>query len=62
MATDPEKNEIVSHFEDNEARVSSQGKESLVEGEEEGKVTLKIKLAVLSLIFMYEAYLFTLIM
>ncbi|KAH8176647.1 fungal trichothecene efflux pump (TRI12) domain-containing protein [Sarocladium implicatum] len=30
--------------------------------EDDGKVTLKMKLAVLSLIFMYESYLFTLIM
>lgn len=30
--------------------------------DEDGKVTLKTKLAVLSLIFMYEAYLFTLLM
>lgn len=29
---------------------------------DDGKVTLKTKLAVLSLIFMYEAYLFTLLM
>lgn len=33
-----------------------------MEEEDDGKVTLKMKLAVLSLIFMYEAYLFTLIM
>lgn len=34
----------------------------IMEEEDDGKVTLKMKLAVLSLIFMYEAYLFTLIM
>jgi hypothetical protein len=63
MTSDPEKSDAVSQVEDNDPRASSHAdKESLTEGEEDGKVTLKIKLAVLSLIFMYEAYLFTLIM
>ena len=34
----------------------------VLDEENDGKVTLKMKLAVLSLIFMYESYLFTLIM
>lgn len=63
MAIDPEKNKAVSQIEENEHQAASHvDKESLSEGQDDGKITLKTVLAVLSLIFMYEAYLFTLIM
>ncbi|CAI6088032.1 unnamed protein product [Clonostachys chloroleuca] len=59
-----EKADDASHVEDKyEVAVSDPESPSTpAEESDDGKVTLKMKLAVLSLILMYEAYLFTLIM
>lgn len=61
MSTDVDKHDALGAVETKEhhdtERFSLQHAE-----DEDGKVTLKTKLAVLSLIFMYEAYLFTLLM
>lgn len=59
MAANTAKEGDIRHV---EAHEEAQMDELVMAGEDDGKVTLKMKLAVLSLIFMYEAYLFTLIM
>jgi hypothetical protein len=60
MATEIEKEGNIRHVEAHDE--AEPEKHSIMAEEDDGKVTLKMKLAVLSLIFMYEAYLFTLIM
>jgi hypothetical protein len=60
MATETEKQGEIRHVEADGGEAHPE--KPIIGGEDDGKVTLKMKLAVLSLIFMYEAYLFTLIM
>jgi hypothetical protein len=59
MAAEMEKQGEISHI---EAERDAHLEKPHMADDDDGKVTLKMKLAVLSLIFMYEAYLFTLIM
>lgn len=64
MASVTDKQDEVNHVElhdDNGVGTDSE-KAPIAPDEDDGKVTLKTKLAVLSLIFMYESYLFTLLM
>lgn len=63
MASVTDKQDDVKHAEiHRENDVTTDSEKAPLSPEEDGKVTLKTKLAVLSLIFMYEAYLFTLLM
>lgn len=61
MSIDGDKSDAVGTVEAMERRDAERYSMDLTENED-GKVTIKTKLAVLSLIFMYEAYLFTLLM
>lgn len=62
MASITDKQDDVKHVEVHERGGNTDSEKAPFAEEEDGKVTLKTKLAVLSLIFMYEAYLFTLLM
>ena len=63
MASDLDKQAFSHKIEHHEETMSADPEKSpALEPEEEAEITLKTKLAVLSLIFMYESYLFTLIM
>lgn len=62
MATDAEKKEYMEQIENREDAIISDPEKAPAVPDEDGEVTWKTKMAVLSLIFMYESYLFTLIM
>lgn len=64
MSSDSDKRETLGGVELKEYQVAADTEKTSQppEGEEDDRITLKTKLAVLSLIFMYESYLFTLLM
>ncbi|KAL6404292.1 hypothetical protein AUP68_13679 [Ilyonectria robusta] len=62
MASDPDKQDFSHKVEHHDTIPADPEKSPIMDSESEGEVTLKTKLAVLSLIFMYESYLFTLVM
>jgi hypothetical protein len=63
MASDLDKQHFSEKVEHHEAIIPADPEKTpIIEGDDDGKVTLKTKLAVLSLILMYESYLFTLVM
>ena len=62
MTIDSEKQDALEHNEIHHEHQRADTDISSIAPEEDGKVTLKSKLAVLSLILMYESYLFTLVM
>jgi hypothetical protein len=62
MAASSENKEAVEHVELHDGISHADVEKTSLSPEEDGTVTFKTKMAVLSLILMYEAYLFTLIM
>lgn len=62
MASDLDKQDFSHKVEHHDAVPADPEKSPIMDLGNEVEVTLKTKLAVLSLIFMYESYLFTLVM
>ncbi|KAH6999066.1 fungal trichothecene efflux pump [Ilyonectria sp. MPI-CAGE-AT-0026] len=62
MASDPDKQDFAHKVEHHDTIPADPENSPIMDSESEVEVTLKTKLAVLSLIFMYESYLFTLVM
>lgn len=62
MATDAPKQEFSEEIKHSNALAPPDPEKSHTVTEKDGEVTMKTKLAVLSLILMYESYLFTLLM